>query len=78
MQPITFILIWVIVWWMTWFAVLSLGLRQGERDGESGAPENPQLLRKALFVTLGSLLFTIVFVWLLGLFGPQLRALLEG
>jgi hypothetical protein len=29
-------------------------------------------------VTLGSFVFTAVFVWLLGIFGPQLRAILEG
>ena len=78
MQPVTFILIWVIVWWMVWFAVLSFGLRQGERDAESGAPDNPNLVRKAIFVSLGSFIFTAVFVWLLGIFGPQLRAILEG
>ena len=78
MQPLTFILIWVIVWWMIWFAVLSVGLRPGTADPETGAPERPALWRKAIWVTLGSLAFTAVFVWLLGLFGPQLRAMLEG
>jgi len=77
MQPITFILIWVIVWWMTWFTVLSVGLRQGERDTDSGAPDNPRLIRKAILVTVGSFVFTAVFVWLLGVFGPQLREILE-
>ncbi|MAH88216.1 MAG: hypothetical protein CMF26_06390 [Kiloniella sp.] len=77
MQPLTFILIWVIVWWMIWFAVLSFGLRPETTDPETGAPEHPALLKKALWVTLGSLLLTALFVWLLGLFGPQLRAMLE-
>ena len=78
MQPITFILIWVIVWWMVWFTVLSIGLRRGSSDPESGAPEDPKLLRKALWVTAGSFVFTLAFVWLLGVFGPDIRAILEG
>jgi len=45
----------VIIWWMVLFAVLPLGVRRVENPGrgqDHGAPERPQLLRKAIITSL--------------------------
>jgi len=45
-----------ILWWLTLFAVLPLGTRPMEgadaSSGWRGAPERPQLLRKAIITTI--------------------------
>jgi len=45
-----------ILWWLTLFAVLPLGTRPmtdaDESSGWRGAPEKPQLLRKAIITTV--------------------------
>jgi len=46
----TSIAIYFIIWWTVLFAVLPLGVRRVEKPGrgeEHGAPERPELLRKA-------------------------------
>jgi len=49
----------LIVWWLVLFAVLPWGVKPAQRPQigtEHGAPENPNLWRKALITTLISLL----------------------
>lgn len=48
------IVAYVVIWWVVFFAALPFGVRtseQPERGHDSGAPENPRLLRKALVTT---------------------------
>lgn len=57
------IVLFVIVWWTVLFAVLPLGVRVPDKPlpgHATSAPENPQLLRKALITTA----VTIV-IWLI-------------
>jgi predicted secreted protein len=53
----TGIAIYAVIWWVVIFAVLPFGVRPPERVEKghaSGAPENPQLGRKALITTVVS------------------------
>jgi predicted secreted protein len=53
----TGIAIYAVIWWVVIFAVLPWGVRppeQVEKGHASGAPENPQLGRKALITTVVS------------------------
>jgi predicted secreted protein len=53
----TGIAIYAVIWWVVIFAVLPWGVRppeQVEKGHASGAPENPQLGRKALITTMVS------------------------
>jgi predicted secreted protein len=46
----TGIMVYLVIWWTVLFAVLPLGVRRAENPGkgeERGAPERPDLLRKA-------------------------------
>ena len=46
----TGVMVYVVIWWTVLFAVLPLGVRRVEKPGkgeEHGAPERPELLRKA-------------------------------
>ena len=47
----TGVMVYLVIWWTILFAVLPLGVRRVENPGkgeERGAPERPQLLRKAI------------------------------
>ena len=47
----TGLMVYLVIWWTILFAVLPLGVRRVENPGrgqDRGAPERPQLLRKAL------------------------------
>jgi predicted secreted protein len=52
----TAIALYFVIWWIALFAVLPLGTKPvAEADSQTGwrgAPERPQLLRKALITTL--------------------------
>jgi predicted secreted protein len=51
----TGLMVYLVIWWTVLFAVLPLGVRRVEKPGrgeDHGAPERPQLLRKALITTL--------------------------
>jgi predicted secreted protein len=51
----TGIMVYFVIWWIMLFAVLPLGVRRVENPGrgqDPGAPENPQLLRKAIITSL--------------------------
>ena len=56
MNWFTGVVLYVLLWWTVLFAVLPIGTRPAE-DADSltgwrGAPERPQLLRKAIITTL--------------------------
>jgi predicted secreted protein len=51
----TGIMVYLVIWWVMLFAVLPLGVRRVENPGpgqDRGAPENPQILRKAIITSL--------------------------
>ncbi len=51
----TGLMVYLVIWWIILFAVLPLGVRRVENPGrgqDRGAPENPQLLRKAIITSL--------------------------
>jgi len=53
--PVTLIAIYLTIWWTVLFAILPLGVRRIENPGrgqDRGAPEKPQLLRKAIITTV--------------------------
>ena len=50
----TGVMVYIVIWWTVLFAVLPLGVRRVEKPGrgeEHGAPESPQLLRKAMITS---------------------------
>lgn len=51
----TGVMVYFVIWWTVLFAVLPLGVsrvREPGRGEEHGAPERPQLLRKAIITTI--------------------------
>jgi len=63
----TGIMVYIVLWWTVLFAVLPLGVRRAENPGkgqERGAPERPQLLRKAVITSLVAAVLWIVFYFL--------------
>ncbi|TAJ36476.1 MAG: DUF1467 family protein, partial [Reyranella sp.] len=50
----TGVMVYIVIWWTVLFAVLPLGVRRVEKPGkgeEHGAPERPELLRKAIITS---------------------------
>jgi len=53
----TGIMVYFVIWWTILFCILPLGVRKAENPGrgeERGAPERPELLRKAIITTIVS------------------------
>ena len=51
----TGLMVYLVIWWTILFAVLPLGVRRVEKPGrgqDRGAPERPELLRKAIITSL--------------------------
>ena len=51
----TGLMVYLVIWWTVLFAVLPLGVRRVQNPGpgeDRGAPERPQLMRKAVITTL--------------------------
>ena len=51
----TGLMVYLVIWWTILFAVLPLGVRRAENPGKGedrGAPERPQLLRKAIITSI--------------------------
>jgi predicted secreted protein len=60
----TGIMVYLVLWWTVLFAVLPLGVRRVERPGkgqERGAPERPDLLRKAVITSVVAAVLWIAF-----------------
>ncbi len=50
----TGVMVYLVIWWTVLFMVLPLGVRRVENPGrgeEQGAPERPDLVRKAIITT---------------------------
>ena len=51
----TGLMVYLVIWWTILFTVLPLGVRRIENPGrgqDPGAPDKPQLLRKAIITSL--------------------------
>jgi predicted secreted protein len=60
----TGIMVYLVIWWIALFMVLPLGVRRVENPGrgqETGAPERPEMLRKAIITTIVSAVLWIAF-----------------
>lgn len=60
----TGVMVYLVIWWIALFMVLPLGVRRVENPGrgqETGAPERPDLLRKAIITTILAAVLWIVF-----------------
>ena len=63
----TGVMVYLVIWWTILFAVLPLGVRRAENPGkgeERGAPERPQLLRKAIITSIVAAVLWIAFYFL--------------
>jgi len=67
MNPAAIIVVFVIWWWVAFLAVLPMGVKsrwEGDDDGvdgaDPGAPDDPQLKKKALRATIIAAGLTIV------------------
>ncbi|HYD04544.1 MAG TPA: DUF1467 family protein [Reyranella sp.] len=60
----TGIMVYLVIWWTVLFAILPLGVRRVENPGrgqDPGAPEKPQLVRKAVITTVVAAVVWLVF-----------------
>lgn len=60
----TGIMVYLVIWWIALFMVLPLGVRRVENPGrgqERGAPERPELLRKAIITTIVAAVLWLAF-----------------
>ena len=60
----TGIMVYLVTWWIVLFMVLPLGVRRVENPGrgeERGAPERPDLVRKAIITTVLAAVLWIAF-----------------
>ena len=67
MSLTTSLAIYFIVWWTVLFAVLPLGVRKLKEPGkgeERGAPERPDLVRKAIITSIVAAVLWIAFYFL--------------
>jgi predicted secreted protein len=60
----TGLMVYLVIWWTILFAVLPFGVRRVENPGlgqDHGAPEAPQLLRKAIITSLVAAVLWLIF-----------------
>ena len=60
----TGVMVYLVIWWTVLFAILPLGVRRVENPGrgqDPGAPEKPQLVRKAVITTVVAAVVWLVF-----------------
>ncbi len=63
----TGLMVYVVIWWTVLFAVLPLGVRRAENPGkgeERGAPERPDLVRKAIITSVVAAVLWLAFYFL--------------
>lgn len=65
MNPLVSAALFFIIWWLCFFIALPIGVRphDGAAGHDAGAPEKPELGRKALWATGGA-----VIVWAVAMF----------
>ena len=60
----TGLMVYLVIWWTILFAVLPLGVKRVENPGigqDHGAPERPQLLKKAIVTSLVAAVLWLIF-----------------
>jgi len=60
----TGIMVYLVIWWIALFMVLPLGVKRVENPGrgqEPGAPERPDLVRKAVITTIVAAVLWLAF-----------------
>lgn len=60
----TGIMVYFVIWWTILFCILPLGVRRLENPGageERGAPERPELMRKAVITTIVAAVLWLAF-----------------
>jgi predicted secreted protein len=60
----TGLMVYLVIWWTMLFTVLPLGVHKVENPGrgqDHGAPEQPQLLRKAILTSLVAAVIWLIF-----------------
>jgi len=60
-------MVYLVIWWTILFAVLPLGVRRVQNPGrgqDPGAPEKPDLVRKAIITTVVAALLWLGFYYL--------------
>ena len=63
----TGLMVYFVIWWTILFAVLPLGVRRVEHPGrgqDPGAPESPQILKKAIITSLVAAVLWLGFFFL--------------
>jgi predicted secreted protein len=63
----TGLMVYLVIWWTILFSVLPLGVRRVQKPGrgqDHGAPESPQLLRKAIITSLIAAVLWVGFYYL--------------
>ena len=63
----TGLMVYLVIWWTILLAVLPLGVRRVEHPGrgqDHGAPESPQLLKKAIITSLVAAVLWLGFFFL--------------
>jgi predicted secreted protein len=63
----TGLMVYLVIWWTVLFGVLPLGVKRVENPGrgqEVGAPEKPQLVRKAIITTIVAAVLWLAFYFL--------------
>jgi predicted secreted protein len=63
----TGVMVYLVIWWIILFAVLPLGVRRVEKPGpgqDPGAPERPQLVRKAIITSVVAAVLWLGFYFL--------------
>ena len=61
------IVIYVIIWWIVFFSLLPLDVNREKKEiirgSDSGAPENPKILKKFIYSTLiTSIIFIFIYI----------------
>jgi len=67
MSWVTGLMVYLVIWWTVLFAVLPLGVKRVENPGrgeDRGAPERPELKRKAIITSLVSAVLWLAFFML--------------
>ncbi len=63
----TGVMVYLVIWWTVLFCVLPLGVKRVQNPGkgeERGAPERPELLRKAVITSIVAAVRWVGFFWL--------------
>jgi len=60
-------IIYIIIWWIVFFAILPIDVNRSRKflipANDSGAPENPKMLKKFIYCTvITSCVFTIIYI----------------